>query len=104
MPLTRCRECENEISEAAVACPRCGAHYTVAVGTWHRGFGIGGGISLLATLALRIGIAGPYRRKAWDTRELLGDLSLIFFLLGVALLLVAGFYAAFRGRIFHGRD
>lgn len=38
MPLTRCRECQTQISTEAVSCPHCGAPYPAKT-KWHgRGF------------------------------------------------------------------
>lgn len=99
MALEPCKECRNEISEAAVACPRCGAHYTVALDTYHRGLFLSGCLVAFAWLWLRIASRTLDRRYSGDILDFAGDLSIVLFVLAAVLMLWGWFYRVTRQRL-----
>lgn len=81
-----CGDCRRAISPVACSCPGCGAHYTAALRTFHRGLTYSG--ALIAALWLLLVLAKRNMEKWYnhDTMQALGDVKLGMFIVAAFLI------------------
>lgn len=95
MKLAICRDCEDKLSYFADACPHCGAHYTRAIGTYHRGLTYSGVIALAVGLYLTMRLTSR-DELPYEVKDFVRILRATMFLTGGMLLVWGIFQGAVR--------
>ena len=98
MQLKPCLECGQNISPVVTSCPNCGAHYTAALGTFHRGLTYSGLVVAFHWLLL-FPCKGMHRQRWFsssDVTQAIGDIQVSLFFIAVFLISWGSLYGRMR--------